>query len=133
MKVLEAILYILIVTPFAAIALIAFRVSASTWDKVVTIVAAGIFLILAGIAVRFIANGVADVYRAKALGTAAEARVVHGNPAPPVYNVLVMVNPETGDTAQIELNEKDSAVIGQQVRSLAKRGYQLSTHSPRLK
>lgn len=133
MKALEAILYILIVTPFAAVALIAFRVSASTWDKVVMIVAAGIFLVLAGVAANVVAKGVADVVRAKALKSAADARIVHGNPAPPVYNVLVMVNPETGETAEIQMDKTDPAVIGQQVRSLAKRGYQLNVHSPRLK
>ena len=123
-----ALLMFLVAPVVGAVALV-FRVDVATWNTVTLLAALGLLILAIGGGINLYLRGRAKLEEARALNTAADARRIHGIPAPaPTYNttvnMLVMRNPETGDVRYLP---PDAARAGSLMRQYAMQGYRLET------
>lgn len=123
-----ALLMFLVAPVVGAVALV-FRVDVATWNTVTLLAALALLILALGGGINLYLRGRAKLEEARALNTAADARRIHGIPAPaPTYNttvnMLVMRNPETGDVRYLP---PDAARAGSLMRQYAMQGYRLET------
>ena len=123
-----ALLMFLVAPVVGAVALV-FRVDVKTWNTVTLLAALALLILALGGGINLYLRGRAKLEEARALNTAADARRIHGIPAPaPTYNttvnMLVMRNPETGDVRYLP---PDAARAGSLMRQYAMQGYRLET------
>ena len=124
-----ALLMFLVAPVVGAVALV-FRVDVKTWNTVTLLAALALLILAIGGGINLYLRGRAKLEEARALNTAADARRIHGIPAPaPTYNttvnMLVMRNPETGDVRY--LPTQDPKAAGGMMRQYAMQGYRLET------
>ena len=123
-------MFMFLVSPIVGIVALVFRVDVETWNTVTLLGALALLILAIGGGINLYLRGRAKLEEARALNTAADARRIHGIPAPaPTYNttvnMLVMRNPETGDVRY--LPAQDPKAAGSMMRQYAMQGYQLDT------
>jgi hypothetical protein len=111
-----------------AVVAMVFRVDTGTWNLVATLSALALFALALGGATNLYLRGRAKLEEARALGTAADARRIHGIPRPaPTYNttvnMIVMKHPDTGEVRY--LPPADPVRAGSLMRQYAMQGYEL--------
>ena len=131
MKSLAALaMFMFLVSPIVGVVALVFRVDVETWNTVTLLGALAMLILAIGGGINLYLRGRAKLEEARALNTAADARRIHGIPAPaPTFNttvnMLVMRNPETGEVRY--LPAQDPKAAGSMMRQYAMQGYQLDT------
>lgn len=118
-------MFMFLAGPTIGAVVVALRVDKDTWATVLIIVAAGLLFVALGGSINLYLRGRAKLEEARALGTAADARRIHG--PPPTYNttvnMIVMKHPDTQDVRYLPLN--DPATAGSMMRQFAMQGYEI--------
>ena len=124
-------LLMLLVSPVVGIVALVMRVDVETLNTSTLLVAIALAFVALCAGVNLALRGWAKVKEAEALNTAADARRIHGMPAPaPTYNttigtvnMLSMRNPQTGEVRQLPAG--DAILAGSLMRQYAMQGWEL--------